>query len=32
VSTVREAGHRVAYLKYTDDTGGVVVGQAASLS
>jgi hypothetical protein len=32
VAVVREQGHRLAYVSYSDDTGGVVVGQAASLS
>jgi hypothetical protein len=32
VSAVRGQGHQVAYMRYDDDSGGVVVGQAASLS
>lgn len=29
VAAARQAEHQVAYLAYTDDTGGVVVGQGA---
>ena len=32
VAAVREQGHRLAYMAYTDDSGGVVGGQAAGLS
>jgi len=32
VAAVRGEGHQVAYLRYSDDSGGVVVSQAASLS
>jgi hypothetical protein len=32
VASVREQGHQVAYMAYTDDTGGVVVTAGGGLS
>lgn len=32
VAAARQAGHQVAYIAYSDDTGGVVVGTGAGLS
>lgn len=32
VASVRGQGHRVAYMPYTDDSGGVVVGGPPALS
>lgn len=32
VAAARKAGHAVAYVPYSDDTGGVVVGSGSGLS